>query len=179
MTSINRVVVDPKFPRSSGLLLGLALGGFFDGIVFHQILQWHHLFSSWYPVDSVDTLEFNTLWDGVFHSATYLFVFTGVFILWRHGRELHLLWSAKELTGTVLVGFGLFNLVEGLINHQLLGIHHVNETADRSAWIYYDIGFLAWGAGMVIGGWLMVRKRRIGSVPSIDGDATRETDGSD
>jgi uncharacterized membrane protein len=26
-----------------GLLLGLGLGGFIDGIVMHQILQWHHL----------------------------------------------------------------------------------------------------------------------------------------
>ncbi len=24
-------------------ILGLGLGGFFDGIVLHQILQWHHL----------------------------------------------------------------------------------------------------------------------------------------
>ena len=27
----------------SGLLYGLGLGGFIDGIVLHQILQWHHM----------------------------------------------------------------------------------------------------------------------------------------
>jgi uncharacterized membrane protein len=27
------------------LLLGIGLGGFFDGIVLHQILQWHHMLS--------------------------------------------------------------------------------------------------------------------------------------
>jgi hypothetical protein len=26
-----------------GILLGLGLGGFVDGIVLHQILQWHHI----------------------------------------------------------------------------------------------------------------------------------------
>ncbi|MCK1539441.1 DUF2243 domain-containing protein, partial [Bradyrhizobium sp. 176] len=34
-----------SFPISAGVLLGLGLGGFFDGIVFHQLLQWHHMLS--------------------------------------------------------------------------------------------------------------------------------------
>jgi uncharacterized membrane protein len=28
-----------------GLLLGAGLGGFFDGILFHQLLQWHNMVS--------------------------------------------------------------------------------------------------------------------------------------
>jgi len=38
--------------KVSGLLYGLGLGGFIDGIVLHQILQWHHMVSdvSRYPV---------------------------------------------------------------------------------------------------------------------------------
>ncbi|PCK81677.1 DUF2243 domain-containing protein [Rhizobium sophoriradicis] len=159
MSSTTRVAIDRHFPRSSGILFGLGLGGFFDGIVFHQLLQWHHMFSAWYPIDSVDNLAFNTFWDGVFHSATYLFLLAGLFIFWRSARRPHFRWSTKELIGTVLTGFGLFNLVEGLVNHQLLGIHHVNETADRSAWLYWDIGFLAWGAVMLAVGWTMIRRR--------------------
>ena len=31
------------FPISAGILFGLGLGGFFDGIVLHQVLQWHHM----------------------------------------------------------------------------------------------------------------------------------------
>lgn len=53
------------------------------------------------------------------------------------------------------MGFGLFNLVEGLINHHLLGIHHVNETVPRAQWIYWDVGFLIWGAVMLTGGWFL------------------------
>ena len=55
------------------------------------------------------------------------------------------------------IGFGLFNLVEGLVNHQLLGIHHVNETVPREQWIYWDLGFLIWGAAMLAAGWLLLR----------------------
>ena len=62
------------FPTSAGILFGLGLGGFFDGIVLHQLLQWHHMLSSWYPVNSIENLELNTSWDGIFHSSTYLFV---------------------------------------------------------------------------------------------------------
>ena len=115
------------FPTASGILFGLGLGGFFDGIVLHQVLQWHHMLSSWYPINSIANLELNTLWDGIFHSSTYIFVVAGLFILWRHAHRRHLYWSNKLLVGTIMIGFGGFNVVEGLVNHQLLGLHHVNE----------------------------------------------------
>src|SRR5215218_7418894 len=100
------------FPVASGILFGLGLGGFFDGIVLHQLLQWHHMLSSWYPVNSLENLELNTRWDGIFHSATYLFVIGGLFLLWRTARLQHLYWSTRLLIGTLLLGFGLFNTVE-------------------------------------------------------------------
>jgi uncharacterized membrane protein len=71
------------FPRAADILCGLGLGGFFDGIVFHQVLQWHHMLSNWYPVNTIENLEFNTRWDGIFHSTTYVFVLMGLFLLWR------------------------------------------------------------------------------------------------
>lgn len=151
------------FPVSAGILFGLGLGGFFDGIVLHQILQWHHMLTSaGYPPDSVHNLKINTVWDGLFHAATYLFVLIGLLILWRAARKVHAPWSGKMLAGTVLMGFGIFNLVEGIINHQILGIHHVNETVPVGQWIYWDIGFLVWGAAMLAGGWALLRtgKRR-------------------
>jgi uncharacterized membrane protein len=50
------------------------LGGFFDGVVLHQILQWHHMLGSMYPADSAAALQLNTFWDGLFHASTYVFV---------------------------------------------------------------------------------------------------------
>src|SRR5919205_976583 len=106
---------DGHFPISAGILFGLGLGGFFDGILLHQVLQWHHMLSSWYPVNSLENLKLNTLWDGIFHSCTYLFVIAGLFILWRHAHRRHLYWY---------------------------------------------IGFLAWGAVMVIIGWRLMDSGR-------------------
>jgi uncharacterized membrane protein len=60
----------------------------------------------------------------------------------------------------MLVGFGLFNLVEGTIDHHLLGLHHVNETAPREQWIYWDVGFLVWGAAMLVGGLYLLKRGR-------------------
>jgi uncharacterized membrane protein len=147
-----------RFPTSAGILFGLGLGGFFDGIVLHQLLQWHHMLSSWYPVNTIENLELNTRWDGIFHSSTYLFVVAGLFILWRTAQRRHLFWSTKLLLGTMLMGFGAFNVVEGLVDHHLLGIHHVNELVDERFRIFWDIGFILWGAAMLIIGWVLLKQ---------------------
>jgi uncharacterized membrane protein len=153
---------DPEgFPVSAGILFGLGLGGFFDGIVLHQVLQWHHMLTSaGYPPDSVENLKINTLWDGIFHASTYIFTALGLYILWRFSRKTHIRCSGKLLPGTMLIGWGIFNLVEGIIDHHLLGIHHVNETVAREQWIYWDIGFLVWGAAMLVGGLILLRARQ-------------------
>jgi uncharacterized membrane protein len=148
---------DRSFPVSAGVLFGLGLGGLFDGIVLHQVLQWHHMLSSWYPVNTVDNLELNTFWDGIFHSATYLLVVAALFVLWRVAKRGRLNWSTKQLVGSMLIGFGLFNVVEGVIDHHVLQVHHVNELVARAYWLYWDVGFLAWGAAMLVGGLFMLR----------------------
>ena len=149
---------DQRFPMSAGIFFGLGLGGFFDGIVFHQILQWHHMLTSaGYPPVGVHNLKINTLWDGLFHASTYVFVVAGLAILWRAAHRARANWSTKLLIGSILIGFGLFNLVEGIVDHHLLKIHHVNETVPPTQWVYWDIGFLLWGAAMLAVGWLLVR----------------------
>lgn len=149
------------FPTSAGILFGLGLGGFFDGIVLHQLLQWHHMVTSaGFPPNTVRNLEINTLLDGVFHASTYIFVVAGLVILWRHAHIGHVRWSTKLLVGTILMGFGIFNLVEGIIDHHILAIHHVNETVPQDQWVYWDIGFLIWGAVMLIAGWYLKRRGR-------------------
>ena len=147
------------FPVEAGVLLGVGLGGFFDGILFHQILQWHHLLSSaGYPPDSVPNLRVNTLWDGLFHASTYVFTLLGLAILWRTARRTHVHWSGRMLAGTLLVGWGSFNVIEGIVDHHLLGIHHVNETVSPELWIWWDVGFLIWGVAMLSGGWALLRR---------------------
>ena len=62
-----------KLLITAGILLGLGQAGFFDGIVFHQLLQWHHMFTNIEGTDTVSGLELNTLGDGLFHLADWLF----------------------------------------------------------------------------------------------------------
>ena len=159
------------FPVSAGILFGLGLGGFFDGIVLHQILQWHHMLTSaGYPADSIENLEVNTFWDGLFHASTYICTALGLYLLWRYSRRNHIRWSGKLLPGALLMGFGIFNLAEGIVDHHLLAIHHVNETVPREQWIYWDLGFLVWGAIMLIVGWILLRR---GKQETRDGSGER------
>jgi uncharacterized membrane protein len=91
------------FPIRAGILLGLGLGGFFDGIVLHQVLQWHHMLTdAGYPATSVENLKINAFWDGLFHATTYVFVVMGLTVLWRASRRRHVRWSTKLLAGTLL-----------------------------------------------------------------------------
>jgi uncharacterized membrane protein len=144
-------------PRLPGILLGIGLGGFVDGILLHQILQWHHMLTSEgsYPKTTVAGLETNTLWDGLFHAATWVAVLAGVWVLWRRTTNWRWAISGRAFLGWMLVGWGLFNLLEGIVNHQILTIHHVREGAAHQT--AYDLGFLAFGALLVIGGWFLAR----------------------
>ena len=149
-----------------GTLLGAGLGGFFDGILLHQLLQWHHMLTStdtdrvgirYYPADSVSGLRMNTVWDGAFHTVTWLLVLGGLALLYRNRRAR--MWGTRELWGWILVGWGGFNVVEGLIDHQILGIHHVRAGPSQTWW---DLAFLALG-GLLIGVGLLLRRRRPGT----------------
>ena len=151
----------PRF-TVAGILLGLGLGGFFDGIVLHQILQWHHMLTDYgthasYPATNVGSLEDNTLWDGLFHLSTWVFVAVGVFVLWRTlSAGYRATW--RSMVGLLLAGWGIFNLVEGIIDHHLLTIHHVRDDVADPLW--WDVGFLAIGAALVIVGLALRRSDR-------------------
>jgi uncharacterized membrane protein len=137
-------------------LLGAGLGGFVDGIVLHQILQWHHMLTSEgdYPDTTVAGLEANTLADGLFHAAAWAAVVSGAVLLWRRMRERPHLMSGRALFGWALAGWGGFNLVEGVVDHHVLAIHHVREGTDHTTW---DLAFLASGAVLLVTGWLLAR----------------------
>ena len=144
--------------RAAGLLLGLGLGGFVDGILLHQVLQWHHVLSDvpGDPVTTVAGLEAKTLADGVFHAGTWLLVVAGTVATlraWRAGRVAP---SWQFHLGLVLAGWGIFDVVEGLVDHQLLGVHHVRD--DLGGPLSWDLGFLALGVVLTVGGWWLHRR---------------------
>jgi uncharacterized membrane protein len=139
--------------QAPGIILGIGLGGFFDGIFLHQVFQWHHMFSSIYSVDTVPGLRMNTLGDGFFHVVTWLAVLLGLYILYSRVTETRRqVWGSRVLWGWILVGWGIFNLVEGLVDHEILGIHHVRSGPHTIMW---DIGFLVFGVVLIAGGWIV------------------------
>jgi uncharacterized membrane protein len=147
---------------SAGLLLGTGLGGFVDGIVLHQILQWHNMLSSVRPPVDLVAMKYNMVWDGIFHAFTWLMVALGVWRLWLAGKHADVPWSTRSLVGGMIAGWGLFNFVEGVIDHELLGVHHVHPGPGELAW---DLGFLGLGLVQIAGGWLLVRRGRHDAEP--------------
>ena len=140
------------------LILGLGFGGFLDGIVLHQILQWHHMLTGEHggePMTTVAGLEANMLVDGFFHVATWVLVMTGSLLTLRAWQRGQLAPPWRGHVGLLLAGWGAFNLVEGLIDHQLLGIHHVRD--DLGGPLGWDLGFLASGVLLLAVGLAMAR----------------------
>jgi uncharacterized membrane protein len=136
--------------RYAGLLLGIGLGGFVDGIVLHQLLRWHHMVSNWIPPTTLEAMHVNMVWDGVFHAAVWLITLTGVWLLWSAAYHRERIPALQEFVGRLVMGWGWFNLIEGLIDHQLLGVHYVrqvpNYTIHNLAFLVVTgIGFLLLG----------------------------------
>jgi uncharacterized membrane protein len=161
-------------PRAPALILGLGLGGFIDGIVLHQILQWHHLLTDTgtHPSDTVSGLEANNLADGFFHLATWFLVVGGMLLTVRAWRRRELAPPWRVHFGMLLAGWGVFNLVEGLIDHQLLGIHHVRD--DLGGPLGWDLAFLGSGLLLVLAGLALARQ---GSAPAQQAGNARYGDG--
>lgn len=143
-------------------LLGIGLGGFVDGIVFHQILQWHHMLSSIVAPDDLASMQYNMAWDGVFHAFTWVLTVVGLGLLWRAGQRADVPWSSRTFAGSLLFGWGLFNLLEGLINHHIVQIHHVRPGPNE---LWWDIGFLGVGLVLVAVGWSLIRAGRKDTAP--------------
>jgi uncharacterized membrane protein len=147
---------------SAGLLLGCGMGGFFDGILLHQILQWHNMLSSVRPPTTLVEMKFNMVWDGLFHAFTWVMCALGLARLWKAGERRDVPWSTRTFVGSLFAGWGLFNAIEGVIDHQLLGIHHVHPGEGQLAW---DLAFIASGVLMVAAGCAAIRAGRADDVP--------------
>lgn len=137
----------------SGLALGLAIGGFFDGIVLHQILQWHHLLSG-LEGGAFGDLRFQILADGLFHALMYVVGGVGLWLLWRSREEFGQVGADRLLFSNALVGFGVWHVLDAIISHWVLGIHRIRmDTAMPLAWdIFWVVVF---GLVPLLAGWLI------------------------
>jgi len=143
---------------TASMILGIGLGGLIDGIVLHQILQWHEMFSNQIPTSDYIGKSVNMFWDGIFHAFCFLVILTGVVLLWKLlGRE-NINRSGKIFAGGLLTGWGLFNIVEGIIDHHILKLHNVVEVS-----MDHDSGnfiFLGMSVLIIIAGYLLIKNDR-------------------
>lgn len=141
--------------RAAGVALGIGMGGLADGIVLHQLLQVHNMLSAKVPVDTLVGTKVNMVADGLFHSVVWLITLLGIALLWRAARRTDVPLSTSVLVGSMLMGWGIFNVVEGVMDHHLLDLHHVVERLGVSMWDYL---FLASGVALaLVGRWVVTR----------------------
>ncbi|WP_252698705.1 DUF2243 domain-containing protein [Natronosalvus vescus] len=140
----------------SGIVLGVGLGGFVDGIVLHQLLQTHHMLSARTDTTNLSELQLNVLADGLFHVGTFLFTVVGIGLLLRAWRRPDVPPSSRVFAGSILVGWGLFNLVEGIVNHHVLELHRVWPDGPGGAPLW-DVAFLLFGVALLVAGYGLAR----------------------
>lgn len=139
---------------SAGVFMGIGLGGFLDGIIFHQILQVHNMLSNRLAPVTLVNAKINMTWDGYFHAMVWVMTAIGLYLFFSAGKRRDVPWSGKILLGSLFAGWGLFNFVEGVIDHHILEIHHVMEyTANK---LPFDLAFLASGVILIIIGWMFI-----------------------
>jgi uncharacterized membrane protein len=134
--------------RDGVIVLGAGLGGLLDGIVLQQITHWHQMLSARVPPETVAAIEGNLAADGWFDAALWLAALAGVLMVWRGMRGPGRLPSTRTLLGYMLVGWGGFNLVEGIISHHLLELHHVRDVPTHV--VFYDWSFIAVSGALVL-----------------------------
>ncbi|MBT2663733.1 DUF2243 domain-containing protein [Bacillus sp. ISL-45] len=139
-----------KFLSIGSFTLGFGFMGAMDGIIFHQLLRWHSVVMETSRPGQIFS-------DGVFHIGVTVALVIGGILLWLAGRPSEISRGVSRLVGGFLTGAGIFNLVEGVVNHHLLQIHRV-KPGDPNA-LMYDLGFLAMGLLLVIIGEALRRKR--------------------
>lgn len=127
----------------SGFLFGLGLVGFMDEAVFHQLLHWHHFYDK-------ATSEIGLVSDGLFHAFSWFATIGSSFMLADLHRR-HAFWP-KRWIGGVLLGGGIFQLYDGIIQHKWMRLHQIRYNVDIRPydWIWNVIAAIMIIIGMIL-----------------------------
>jgi uncharacterized membrane protein len=143
----------PARLRTPAFLLGFALGGFFDGILLHQILQWHHLLSLWARPED---FAFQAFWDGLFHAAHYAIAAGALYVLWRRRTAAAEAGAGRLIAGWAWLGFGVWHILDVVAFHWVLVMHRIRIGVENP--LAYDLAFVALGLVSVAIGLAFLRR---------------------
>lgn len=139
----------------AGYLLGFGLGGFFDGILLHQVLQWHHLLSA-VEAAAFRDIRVQILADGLFHALMYVIALGGLLLLWRGRRAFADAGVDRLLLANALIGFGVWHMFDGVLSHWILGIHRIRMDVENKL-IWDLLWFVVFGVAFAAVGWWLRR----------------------
>ena len=125
--------------RRAGFVLGFAFGGFFDGILLHQVLQWHHLLSL-VEAESVRDIRVQILADGLFHVLMYAIAAVGLWLLWRARHGFESPGADRAVLSATVLGFSVWQFVDVVLFHWILQIHRIRVGVPNP--LLYDVGWL-------------------------------------
>lgn len=154
---VSRAGLRPSI-AAAGIVLGIGMGGFIDGILLHQIFQVHNMISARVPPHTMATMSRGMVADGLLHAFLWSATLIGIALLAKAlsgDGQVPRSGTGSALVGYLLAGWGWFNLVEGIISHHVLHLHHVVERLGVSRW---DWLFLASGVILIIVGHTIGRR---------------------
>ncbi|MFC4552556.1 MULTISPECIES: DUF2243 domain-containing protein [Halorussus] len=131
-------------------VFGFGAGALLDVLLFHLVLQWHHLLSDFFTPNTLSGLRTNIYYDGLFSLAMVGVMTVGMAVVWRELNGSAASHSALRAFGAVLVGAGLFNVFDGTVDHYVLGIHDVvhGTQAFNPHWV--GASLLLLGVGILV-----------------------------
>ncbi|MCU4740454.1 DUF2243 domain-containing protein [Natronoglomus mannanivorans] len=134
-----------------GGTVGFGLGAVVDVIVFHLILQTHHLLSGTYDPYSYDGLRTNVMVDGLFLAVMLAVAVVGAAMLWRTVNRARRRLSGLYTIGAVVLGAGVFNVFDGIGSHYVLDLHNVVHGTEswNPHWVVVSVVLLVLGGLLV------------------------------
>ena len=150
---------DEPFNFWSGVLFGLGFVAFIDEAVFHQLLHWHHFYDK-------STTSIGLISDGIFHAFSWFATVMALFMLADIRKRK--VWNGKRWLGAAILGAGVFQLYDGIIQHKLLRLHQIRYDVDV---IYYDIVWNVIAGCMIIIGIVLVMQKKSSAQKEQKGDS--------
>ncbi|KGR76012.1 DUF2243 domain-containing protein [Ureibacillus manganicus] len=141
----------------SGILFGLGAVAFIDETIFHQLLHWHHFYDK-------STTSVGLVSDGLFHAFSWFATVAALFMVGDLRRRNS--WQKKRWFGAYILGAGVFQLYDGIIQHKLMRLHQIRYNVEI---FYYDLVWNVIAAIMIVIGLTILKSAKETKVKVSDG----------